>query len=264
MRLRSTIQQKGSCMGSIGRYLPSARTQFILGFALAVILASVHSAHAQASTPNVDPGEHAALQVHPGRSFHVGVFFTGGFVPNYWVHGGLVRRSVELNFFNAGLSAGKIITSAHGRGVLRGQGEAAFELMPFWLGDYPKQTQSYCMPGEGCAFTFWGPYRSYGMSITPLLFRWDFTEDGARRVLPWAQLGGGLLWTNHRFPLLGLSDGVINFTPQVGVGESLFVHGNRSLDFAFKAVHISNAGLGDNNPGLNVTLQFSVGYSWWR
>jgi hypothetical protein len=57
---------------------------------------------------------------------------------------------------------------------------------------------------------------------------------------------------------------VINFTPQGAIGESIFIKKNRSLDFAFKAVHISNAGLGVNNPGLNITLQFSAGYSWWR
>jgi len=84
------------------------------------------------------------------------------------------------------------------------------------------------------------------------------------RTLPWMQLGGGLLWTNHKFPLLGGSTSVINFTPQVGIGESIFIRKRQSLDFAIKAVHISNAGLGDNNPGINATLQFSMGYSWWR
>jgi len=50
----------------------------------------------------------------------------------------------------------------------------------------------------------------------------------------------------------------------VNIGENIFTQKNRSLDFAVKAVHISNAGLGDHNPGLNITLQFSAGYSWWR
>ena len=84
------------------------------------------------------------------------------------------------------------------------------------------------------------------------------------RAVPWAQLGGGLLWTNHKFPLLGGSTSVINFTPQIGFGESTFVKKNQSVDAAFKIVHISNAGLGDNNPGINFTFQFSVGYSWWK
>jgi len=28
-------------------------------------------------------------------------------------------------------------------------------------------------------------------------------------------------------------------------------------------MHISNAGLGDTDPGVNVSLHFSVGYRWW-
>jgi hypothetical protein len=31
-----------------------------------------------------------------------------------------------------------------------------------------------------------------------------------------------------------------------------------------KVIHISNASLGDHNPGLNFTFQFSAGYSWWK
>jgi hypothetical protein len=49
---------------------------------------------------------------------------------------------------------------------------------------------------------------------------------------------------NHKFPLLGGDTSVINFTPQVGAGENVFIRKNRSLDFALKAVHLSNAGLG--------------------
>lgn len=171
----------------------------------------------------------------------------------------------QLNLYNAGFAIGKPQTSSHGPGILRGRGEAVLELMPFWLADYPKQTITDCVQGQSCGQVLnWGPYRRYGASVTPFLLRWNFTKDEPRRALPWAQLGGGLLWTNHKFPMQGGSTSVINFTPQVGVGESVFVGKNQSLDFAVKAVHISNAGLGDNNPGLNVTLQFSAGYSWWK
>jgi hypothetical protein len=57
---------------------------------------------------------------------------------------------------------------------------------------------------------------------------------------------------------------VINFTPQVGVGVNIFNRPKHSVNFAIKAIHISNASLGDHNPGLNQTIQFSAGYSWWR
>jgi hypothetical protein len=142
--------------------------------------------------------------------------------------------------------------------------------MPFWLAHYPMQKLYVHVvgnSGEGGYIPF-GPYNIPGASITPLLFRWNFTGRTSSRSIPWAQLGGGILWTNHKFPapdpIMDANTSVINFTPQGAIGESIFIKKNRSLDFAFKAVHISNAGLGVNNPGLNITLQFSAGYSWWR
>jgi lipid A 3-O-deacylase len=156
----------------------------------------------------------------------------------------------------------------HGPGFLRGRGEAAIEILPFWLADYPKQVRHVYVSNEpGVLFAPFGPYRSYGASVTPVLYRWNLKPiliRNERPIVPWAQLGGGLLWTNHKFPILGGSTSVINFTPQAALGQSIFIRNNQSLDFAAKAVHISNASLGDSNPGLNVTLQFSVGYSWWK
>ena len=251
-------------MGSTGRCFTWLLTQFFLVLAIAAVILWAQSAYGQAQLFRADAQARSIDDAHSNRSFHLGGFFTGGFVPNYHLHYFGGSRTVELNIFNAGLSAGKVLTAAHGRGPFRGRLEADVELMPFWVGDYPKQTQALCIAGLGCGTSPWSPYRSYGMSVTPWLTRWNFVGGGTHRILPWAELGGGLLWTNHKFPLLGGSTSVINFTPQVGIGQSLFVRKNRSLDFAFKAVHISNAGLGDNNPGLNVTLQFSAGYSWWK
>jgi lipid A 3-O-deacylase len=207
------------------------------------------------------------------KSWQLGGFFTGGFVPSYQVHSPFVfqgqsyeeSETVELNLFSVGFVGGKMLTVPRGPGVLRGNGEALVEVMPFWLADYPHQSQTYCVTGQPCGqICCLGPYHRSGASVTPFLLRWNFMKSNRSRAIPWAQLGGGLLWTNHKFPLLGGSTSVINFTPQVDAGESIFLHKNQSLDFAVKAVHISNASLGDNNPGLNVTLQFSVGYSWWK
>ncbi|HUY81834.1 MAG TPA: acyloxyacyl hydrolase [Acidobacteriaceae bacterium] len=224
-------------------------------------------------------GREAHAQTTPGRtSSHVkgesseplwqfGGFFAAGFVPSYEVHYGVVRYGVELNLFNEGFEIGRMVTGIHGPRVLRGRGEAILEVIPFWLANYPRQTQyvySSDFPNRAPLPFHWGPYQRYGASVTPALFRWNFEHDEGHRFQPWAQLGGGLLWTNHKFPLLGGSTSVINFTPQVDIGENIFVSKRRSLEFAMKFVHISNAGLGDHNPGLNITLQFSVGYSWWK
>lgn len=242
----------------------SSRTRSSLLLTLVVIILWAHPTYAQLGDSEADSNATPIDHASHSQTFHLGGFFASGFVPNYHIHEPVAYRTVELNIFSAGVSAGKVLTTAHGAGPLRGQLEADFELIPFWVGDYPKQTQARCFADGNCRTIHWGPYVNHGISITPWLMRWNFVRSGAHRMLPWAQLGGGLLWTNHKFPLLGGSDSVINFTPQVGIGQSLFVRGDQSVDLAFKAVHVSNASLGDNNPGLNVTLQFSVGYSWWR
>jgi hypothetical protein len=145
-------------------------------------------------------------------------------------------------------------------------------VIPFWLAHYPFQQiyfyNSSSLKGDYTGNITYGPFTIPGASVTPLLYRWNFTGRVPRRSVPWAQLGAGLLWTNHNFPapepVLGDRTSVVNFTPQGAFGESVFLGKKQSLDLAFKAIHISNAGLGANNPGLNVTLQFSAGYSWWK
>ncbi|HMF53051.1 MAG TPA: acyloxyacyl hydrolase, partial [Edaphobacter sp.] len=108
------------------------------------------------------------------------------------------------------------------------------------------------------------------------LLKWNFTGSGHRGLIPWVQGGGGVIWTNHKYPPFGgppydeINDGsaantsVWNFTPQFGVGAHYFFKPNRSLDFGANAMHISSASLGDKNPGVNASIQFSVGYTWWK
>jgi lipid A 3-O-deacylase len=207
------------------------------------------------------------------RSWQLEAFAAGGFVPSYTseiprdTFAG-VHFQMQLDFLNAGFEAGRMVTTLRGPGILHGRGEVAIEILPFWLADYPKQTLTiHYTNGQAPSYFTFPALQRYGVSATPVLYRWNFINRGLGRISPWAQLGGGLLWTNHKFPVVPLTSentSVVNFTPQVGLGANVFIKSRRSLDFAFKAVHISNASLGDNNPGLNVTLQFTAGYSWWK
>ncbi|XWK52478.1 acyloxyacyl hydrolase [Tunturiibacter empetritectus] len=52
--------------------------------------------------------------------------------------------------------------------------------------------------------------------------------------------------------------------PQGGVGLHYFLRPRRSIDFSANGVHISSASLGDRNPGVNASVQFSLGYTWWK
>jgi lipid A 3-O-deacylase len=43
-----------------------------------------------------------------------------------------------------------------------------------------------------------------------------------------------------------------------------FIRDHQAIDLQASAVHISSASLGDRNPGVNASVQFQIGYSWWK
>lgn len=205
---------------------------------------------------------------HP--SWQIGGFGAGGFTPDYEIYG-FFEYQEEVKFFSAGLEIGRVLSSAHGHGFLRGRPEAVIDVVPFWEVDEPRQTDSFTVPsvpGEHGTAVFPG-YKEHGVSITPLQFRWNFTPHDSSRFVPWAQLGFGLLWTPKNFPqgggVPGTNTSRVNFLfPQLGIGESLFVKKHQSLNFGVSGIHVTSYGLGEYNPGINAIVQFTVGYSWWK
>jgi hypothetical protein len=178
-----------------------------------------------------------------------------------------------------GVHAGKVLTPSVGPGLLHGNFEYAVELFPFWQSYTPTFQRENCTEPPNtliitCSppFTVGGTFT--GVSLTPVIFRWNFTHS--HKWVPWAQAAGGLLWTNHKYPAFGgppyniPNDGpnadasVFNFTPQGGIGLHYFVNSRHSIDLSANGVHISSASLGDRNPGVNASVQFSIGYSWWN
>lgn len=203
--------------------------------------------------------------------FEYGVIFQGGV--------GLTEDRNDFKFLMAGVHAGKVLYRHDSPGIFNGNFEYAVELFPYWQSFTPKFQRAQCAdvtqaPEIVCSplYTVGGTYS--GVSATPIILRWNFARS--RRIAPWAQAAGGLLWTNHKYPAFGspvpslTNDGpntdasVWNFTPQGGIGLHYFVNPRRSIDFGVNAVHISSASLGDRNPGVNASLQFSVGYSFWK
>ncbi|HEX6772095.1 MAG TPA: acyloxyacyl hydrolase [Acidobacteriaceae bacterium] len=203
------------------------------------------------------------MRDHP---WNWGAFFSSGFSAG---------DKPSSSYLSVGVRAGKVLTEPHGRGLLRGQFEYSGEIMPWWQGrtDTFTRFNLYATDDPNIA-AISGPYKTggayNGISITPILLRWDFAT-GTRRILPLIQGGGGLIWTNHKFPPVGpfpapghQGTSVWNFTPQFGVGVQYFLRPKRSITFNANAIHISNASLGDANPGVNATVQFQIGYSWWK
>jgi lipid A 3-O-deacylase len=217
------------------------------------------------------------------RPWDFGVLVQGGF--------GVTQNRSGFKFFTVGVHAGKVLTPTVGHGLLRGNFEYAVEVFPFWQSYTPTSMRQNCIyvavPPFGvqeasCSTPFKIGGTFTGVSITPDILRWNFA--GTRRFAPWMQGAGGLVWTNHKYPGFGgppISTGgvsnstigdngsnadtsVWNFTPQFGVGAHYFLSSKRSIDIGANAIHVSSASLGDRNPGVNASVQVTVGYSWWK
>ena len=180
----------------------------------------------------------------------------------------------SYHFTAAGFRLGKVMTDEHLSGLLRGQFEFAGEVMPYWQAFTPAphlQPGTCHDPVSGLNYTcelHAGGGTFTGASLTPVILRWDFHPR--HRIAPWFQAAGGLIYTTHKFPpdILvphGSPGGtsVWNFAPQGGIGIHYFISHNRAITLSANGVHISSASLGDKNPGVNASVQFQIGYTFF-
>lgn len=203
------------------------------------------------------------------QPFEVGAILQGG--------NGFTDQRDGFHFLMAGAHAGKVLTGNFLPGPLRGNFEYAVEVFPYWQSFTPKFQRVKCVQ-PGAIITCSAPYTVggtfIGASVTPIILRWNFATHG--KITPWFQGAGGVIWTNHKYPSYGDTTvnlqtngpngdaSVWNFSPQVGVGAHYFTRHNRSIDFSVNGIHISSASLGDRNPGVNASIQASIGYTWWK
>jgi hypothetical protein len=210
--------------------------------------------------------DNPVAEVRDGQSWEYGPFINWG--------KGLGDRA-DFQFLWAGGQIGKVLTPVIHAGIFSGQFEYGVNIMPFWQAytPAPHDELSICQEPDGQPYTCslavgGGTFR--GVSIEPVIFRWNFLTR-SRRIQPWFQAAGGLIYTTHKFPpnlqsVDGVDGGtsVWNFSPQGGAGLHYFLRSRRSIDVGLNAVHISSASLGDRNPGVNASLQLQVGYTFWK
>jgi lipid A 3-O-deacylase len=220
-------------------------------------------------TAAAQSGAASSLEASTHQGFEYGALVQGG--------NGVTDNRNGFHFAMAGVHAGRILTDNLGHGMFRGNFEYAVEVFPYWQSFTPKFQRVSCVQ-PGAVITCTAPYTVggtfTGASLTPIILRWNFARHG--KFTPWFQGAGGVLWTNHKYPAYGDTTvnlqtngpngdaSVWNFTPQAGVGLHYFTRANRSVDFSLMGVHISSASLGDRNPGVNASIQASVGYTWWK
>jgi lipid A 3-O-deacylase len=260
-RREATLKQTGRL------FLP------MIVFAAIAVIASDSAAqalHTEAIAPR-PPVLRASVQIQPDdspvsdarsrQSWEYGPFVNGGF--------GLGNRD-NFQFFSLGAEVGKVLTPVIHAGFFSGQFQLAANLMPFWQAYTPApHEQAFLYPG-GYFIAPDGGGTYTGASITPVILRWNFLTR-SKRLQPWFQGAGGLIYTTHKFPPDELiphgtpgGTSVFNFSPQGGGGIHYFIRPRKSLDLGVNAVHISSASLGDRNPGVNASIQIQFGYTFWK
>jgi lipid A 3-O-deacylase len=235
-------------------------------FLMVVLMMGSLLATAQTSNNLAPAVVNPVAQVRQDKSWEYGPFVNYG--------NGVGDRS-DYKFLSAGFQLAKPLSPVVRAGIFSGQFELGGNIMPLWQAYTPApHYQSYtCVTSEDESATCsrlvgGGTFR--GVSLTPVIFRWNFLTR-SHRIQPWFQGAGGLIYTTHKFPPTSMStttvnDGtcVWNFTPQGGVGFHYFTRPKRSIDIGVNAMHISSASLGDHNPGVNASMQIQVGYTFWK
>ncbi|MFP6663242.1 MAG: acyloxyacyl hydrolase [Deltaproteobacteria bacterium] len=110
---------------------------------------------------------------------------------------------------------------------------------------------------EGWVAPLFGPETTFEIGVNPIAFR--LAWDRGQPIVPFASAGIGLLYTGLRD--IGLGEG-FQFDETVGFGVEYFVEENLSLSLAYRYRHMSNAGIYDDNAGLD-THYALIGLSWY-
>ena len=97
----------------------------------------------------------------------------------------------------------------------------------------------------------------YGAGVSPLGLKLSF---GQGWIKPFLAGNVGILYFQHAVPVPGSSH--LNFTPEIGFGVDFFLTPKQALNVGYKIHHISNAGIGGSNPGLNSHVIYA-GYSFF-
>src|SRR5579872_7017991 len=159
----------------------------------------------------------------------------GGNEIQVWAGGGhsVPGGTSNTEAFDAGLRYGWVITGPHWPSILRGRFEYVVDAVPVYLIFQPANT-------------------AYAGGFNPLGLKWNFERRG--RVSPYLELGGGALFSFHNIPTY---TNTVNFSPSAALGVHILSEKyNWSVEARY--LHISSAGLGYYNPGLN-TVQVRLG-----
>jgi hypothetical protein len=136
---------------------------------------------------------------------------------------------------------GRVLTGEHGEGWRRGTLEWDFSVIP--VVQYYVDGRHYYMGGLE--------------AVSP---RWNFTRID-RRLAPFVGFDGGMLFGTDKFPPGNTSQ--VNFTAAIEFGSHFFTRPRQSFDTSIRLHHLSNAETGQYNPGVPLSIQLMLGYTWF-
>ena len=98
----------------------------------------------------------------------------------------------------------------------------------------------------------------YGAGVTPFGLKLNFGQQSW--IKPFVAASVGFLYFTDDVPVPDSAH--FNFTPEVGLGAQFFLTPKRAVTVGYKYFHISNAGTGRRNPGLDNNVIYA-GYSFF-
>jgi lipid A 3-O-deacylase len=171
-------------------------------------------------------------------------------------YGNGIGKAGDWRFIEGGMRFGKVLTGEVGSGFFRGNLEFSGDAIPLYLVHQPVivQTAPNVFLRTGATQTI------YGGGINPFVVKWNFTRG--KKIVPFAGIDGGALFTSQDMPQPDTS--VVNFASGAEFGAHFFRSEKHAITLSGHVLHISNASIGNHNPGLNTTLHFRLGYTWFK
>ena len=162
--------------------------------------------------------------------------------------GGSRDRKIPLL---VGLRYGRVLAASKYAGL-----EYTFDLVPAALVSGPKG--GFSNPG-GLASPGGGRNYVYGAGFIPVGFKLFVAPE--HRIKPYLTVSSGPIYFTKQVPVPDSAN--FNFISTAGGGVQIFLSSRRAINVEYRVGHLSNAGVGNLNPGFNSST-IHAGFSVFR
>jgi len=207
----------------------SAGTAFTTLFLLSLIVPALAAAQPSGAGQPVSSGVPSPIYEKGAIEW---ALVAGGALPV-----GLYSARPDRRLWLSAIEIGWILTRELGPGPLAGQFEMLLQAMPIVVR---------------------GPADFWGVGLSPLFMRWNFSGTG--RLRPYAEASAGLMLIDWEAPEAGPGRVMRNFNEQFGFGLRIGGSTGRGPVVGYRFQHISNGSPTIPSPGIDTHSVF-VGFS---